>query len=830
MFAMKQSAWLLLPSAVIWGLSNPVTAVKFTQDSTAGGGLQLEQSANESLSAGTGAVGNLQSKHSVNESLSAALILRSSRVAEDSNFSDQDLDAVVSAKIFHDIGDSFTKIANSLKAAGLQVGKAAGNAAMVVGDHVIEGAKTKFDALHGPILQAANNIGQHAIAMGKELEDFGETVGEGVVDLAGDALTHAQRFAEEGAKLANKVGDEIERAAGNLASKMEKLGPLVAGLAADAWEVISKWWNCMDATELLCTILIGNHCDCTAGRSRVSISSSGLSLKCVMSQTADLSGGMGFSAKPGEPFGGKSPNGKLRLPTGKEIKQQFRAMTKKLKKDARQALKPRTSQAPTGTCETSMDLAFDGIVQSALTIEMSTKGKTTTIGISGTVRVSLEGLVKAEGSCSLNAEKWFPKKPKKKVICYKGFCIVLLLQGVAELEVNGVLTGSLDLGADVDFDIEGSITVDKSTGHAEADFKTPKIRRQVSFGLGASAFASVRAAAGPFLTVFPVPGVPVNFNPMLNLEARAQGDIKFEPPPPGVFMIQESELSTASTSISPSNVSMLEDTVSSNVSSGRSNKLKMCAAAALNVYLDTGITAFAIPLHFQASFDASAIMEGITEAFMAGAKAATAVLRRIGQCSGISFMTAPVASTLDNVAEKAAEVVNKIIPSLKLDFGGKPVVLAVPKVFCVEAYKTPGFDTAPCAAQLGCKHVGRLPSSDAEVERVMPEVQTSVATPTSKAPTCHPLRMGDRFIELGNFRLGEFNDFHFSIAYCAPLEGCNTQRHYYTPAIPGQGTKELDWRDCQVRAAAVSSIEALIHSSLELSCDWPWFSKKLKQT
>ena len=240
---------------------------------------------------------------------------------------------------------------------------------------------------------------------------------------------------------------------------------------------IAKFWECMDATELLCTILIGNHCDCSRGKSSVSFNN-GLTVKCVMSKTADLSGGFGFSAKPGEMFGGKSKNGKLQLPTGKEIKQEFRDMTKKLKKDARKALKPRTSQAPTGTCETSMDLAVDGLMQAALTIEMSTKGSITTMGISGTVRVSLDGLVKAQGSCSLNAEKWFPEKPKKKVICYKGFCIILLLQGVAELEVNGVLTGTLDLGADVDFDISGSVTVDKTTGHAEAKFETPKIKRQ----------------------------------------------------------------------------------------------------------------------------------------------------------------------------------------------------------------------------------------------------------------------------------------------------------------------------------------------------------------
>ena len=71
------------------------------------------------------------SLENVNESLSNALVLRSSRVSEESNFSNQDLDAVVSAKIFHDIGDGLAKVGNTLKAVGMKAGEAAGNAAMV---------------------------------------------------------------------------------------------------------------------------------------------------------------------------------------------------------------------------------------------------------------------------------------------------------------------------------------------------------------------------------------------------------------------------------------------------------------------------------------------------------------------------------------------------------------------------------------------------------------------------------------------------------------------------------------------------------------------------
>ena len=60
----------------------------------------------------------------------------------------------------------------------------------------------------------------------------------------------------------------------------------------------------------------------------------------------------------------------------------------------------------------------------------------------------------------------------------KAFCIVLFLQMVAQLEITGALTGTLELGAEVGFDIEGKITVDKATGEATAEFKAPSVDRQ----------------------------------------------------------------------------------------------------------------------------------------------------------------------------------------------------------------------------------------------------------------------------------------------------------------------------------------------------------------
>ncbi|OLP91551.1 hypothetical protein AK812_SmicGene26731 [Symbiodinium microadriaticum] len=73
------------------------------------------------------------------------------------------------------------------------VGSAAANAAMVVADHVIEAATTKLDtlrSLHADIAAAADRIGDDALDMGREFQDVGQSIVEGVVDLSQNALDH----------------------------------------------------------------------------------------------------------------------------------------------------------------------------------------------------------------------------------------------------------------------------------------------------------------------------------------------------------------------------------------------------------------------------------------------------------------------------------------------------------------------------------------------------------------------------------------------------------------------------------------------------------------
>ena len=62
------------------------------------------------------------------------------------------------------------------------------------------------------------------------------------------------------------------------------------------------------------------------------------------------------------------------------------------------------------------------------------------------------------------AMKGFPDPPKKKIICAGKFCIVIMLQMVAELNLEGTLTGTLEVSTEADFRIAGSVRAMASFG------------------------------------------------------------------------------------------------------------------------------------------------------------------------------------------------------------------------------------------------------------------------------------------------------------------------------------------------------------------------------
>ncbi|CAE7251401.1 unnamed protein product [Symbiodinium sp. CCMP2456] len=772
---MKQSACFLLSSAVTWVLCNPVTAVKFTQE-------DLDDLGSEN----------------VTESLSTALILRSSRGAEWLNRSqDQDLDAVVSAKVFDAIAGGFEDLGKTLAKVGLKAGEAAGNAAMVVGDHVIEAAKRKMDSL--PFKQWADDLGRTAKTMANGIKDAGKTLEQGVVDLADDALQHAQGLAEQGLEMAEKVGTKIgedleaaARAVGDSVQELEKLGPLAMAIAKETWDQIKKFVNCLDNNGLMCPILIGSHCDCPSGSS-VRFDGGELVLKCVIGKSAELGMGFGFKAKPGELFGPKQKNGKLQLPG--QIFEEKKAEVKQAFKKTKGGLKNKMSAAPAGSCETSLDMAIEGHVQNSLTFEMSTSGPKSTITISGGIGVSLDGMIKAQGSCKFTAEKRFPKKPKKKVMCYKAFCIVIMVQMVAQLEVNGVLTGTVEMGAEVGFDISGSVTLDKTTGKATAEFQAPSVDRQAAFAIGMSAFGSLRLGAGPFIVIFPVPGAPVNFNPMLNLELRAQGDIKYGD---GLFLIQEPEASP------PSNISLVaetekyQDAVSSK---GGEEPLKLCAAAALNIYIDTGITTGGFRLQFHPPGHHQGTHELFHERRTDGARGLERWpgLRPGSQASQQCCHGGPEESSRNS---RRRSHLHNPGPESRLQRqarrAGRGESLLRGSIHDTWLFY---FSVRASYESFWLNLVQFL---FAVLLYILPkkEAVPSVKQFIDKRQLIHELGLGENFIELGNFRLGAIDDTHFSISHC-DRASVSVERERF-PGRSSSVTVEPDWVACQRRCRSVS--------------------------
>ena len=170
-----------------------------------------------------------------------------------------------------------------------------------------------------------------------------------------------------------------------LGQEVAKLGPLVVGLAKSAWNEIKDLVSCLLEGLTLCSVLIGEYCDCNAG-SHIKFSTDGMDMKCVFKVTADFSKGYGVTATSTGKYGVITESGVVMLP-GKQLEQSFKAAGSPLR--ARKAMDDYLSPAPAGSCETSLQVAVDGVVQFApvITVKVNTDGKTE-MTISGSVRSS----------------------------------------------------------------------------------------------------------------------------------------------------------------------------------------------------------------------------------------------------------------------------------------------------------------------------------------------------------------------------------------------------------------------------------------------------------
>eukprot|EP00439_Symbiodinium_sp_Y106_P032898 s6935_g3.t3 len=148
-----------------------------------------------------------------------------------SNFSEEALDAVVSAKALEVVGDAFSdagnalggvvetagnaiataavQTVNTLAEAGMTLGSAVANAAVVVGKHIVKAAETQLAAVPDAIKNVAEDIGTAAVQVGSVVADVGELAADASLHLAGDILQRAQSSIQQGVKLAEKVGKFI---------------------------------------------------------------------------------------------------------------------------------------------------------------------------------------------------------------------------------------------------------------------------------------------------------------------------------------------------------------------------------------------------------------------------------------------------------------------------------------------------------------------------------------------------------------------------------------------------------------------------------------------
>ncbi|CAE7739238.1 unnamed protein product [Symbiodinium sp. CCMP2456] len=164
--------------------------------------------------------------------------------------------------------------------------------------------------------------------------------------------------------------------------------------------------------------------------------------------------------------------------------------------------------------------------------------------------------------------------------------------------------------------------------------------------------------------------------------------------------------------------------------------------------------------------DDNFLKQTIKDAMKEGAQAMIELMSGPAKCAPL---VNTVTQTVTAAAVEAGNRIANLIPGLTLKWDFLSILLLKPqKLFCKEIYTTPNFENSPCADQLGCGTAGQGPPDESEVETVPPEQvdpPTVERPPGVPPPSCGSLRMGDRFIELGKFRIAEIDASHLSISH-----------------------------------------------------------------
>ncbi|CAE7248694.1 unnamed protein product [Symbiodinium sp. KB8] len=611
-----------------------------------------------------------------------------------------------------EVGDTVTMIVN----AGLDVGTVTANAALVVGTQFVTSPPLSWDDLTGDIRSFVDTFNNTVIQGVQEapLQNLPEPVHVPVrqtaVRLKGVTLEHAKKTAAAGRKLAGAMGNHL----------------------APFWDRLQGPIDCLTNVPTLCEILIGLECDCGAG-SYVELDPDGhpdwVDMRCTYTKTSKFTSGFGIQASAnsdGETDSGGLPG----TETEREAIQSIQDMVNQVQ-TSREGLGAMQKSSPSGSCEAGLSVAIDGV--SKFTPDVRTKAFSnghTIFNVSGTLLVSYETMVSGRGSCSYTLTKGLPKKPITKVICAGPFCIMISLQMVATLVGEGVLTGTIHMRNDAEFEVSAHGWVNED-GAFEAHVSNPdNFKHQAnSIRMGASAAASLKLSVGPKLVVWPMPGIPLTFHPTLNAEARAQVHSIQYPP----------------------------TKIHDEGGRRRRHAVDICGAAAVSVYSDFGIEGFGLPRVLRELLSDGFIKEQLKDAMQKGVDAWIQMTH--GGC---------LVDGLDaELRMKVADPFWDLIPDFSLRFNVPSFQLLPPQMlFCEVVWSKPdNFDQLPCAEELGCQAVGQGPPKSDAVAVPAEQVEIPPRT-TENAVTCHdPLQVGDRFIQIGKFRIAAIDDNYLSISH-----------------------------------------------------------------
>lgn len=193
------------------------------------------------------------------------------------------------------------------------------------------------------------------------------------------------------------------------------------------------------------------------------------------------------------------------------------------------AMRAKLAKAPAGSCDAELMLALEGNLEWSPTIALDvdvSKGLVT-VKVDAEVTADMSALISAEAQCSAGLTRRLPSKPLKKMACAGYFCLLIMLQGVAKINVAGSVAGSAELGLTADFGMSAEVQVGIASGEADVKASSTKLRHQVGWQVAGSFDASVDVSMGPQLVVFPLPGVPVTIMPTVSAAVVAYGTVKY---------------------------------------------------------------------------------------------------------------------------------------------------------------------------------------------------------------------------------------------------------------------------------------------------------------